>query len=238
MRTKQCIILAGGLGSRLGNISKITPKPLIKINNIPFLFYLILKLKNEGITNILILTWHKSEQFNSKKISKKFGIDVRVLKESKKLGTGGSIINSFKYLHKKFFIVNGDTLFDISFKDLEKSFLENKKINIMTACYNSITRTKKSSYVFYKDNIFKDYTHSNKKKFWVSGGVYISKKIVFKNIEVQNLDLDNIILKNQNYFKKLGAKKYYDAFIDIGTPSDLKRAKNFIPKFIKYNIQL
>ena len=88
MRTKQCIILAGGLGSRLGSLSKITPKPLIKINNIPFLFYLILKLKDEGITNILILTWHKSEQFNSKKISKKFGIDVRVLKESKKLGTG------------------------------------------------------------------------------------------------------------------------------------------------------
>ena len=68
MRTKQCIILAGGLGSRLGSLSKITPKPLIKINNIPFLFYLILKLKNEGITNILILTWHKSEQFNSEEI--------------------------------------------------------------------------------------------------------------------------------------------------------------------------
>lgn len=237
MRTKQCIILAGGLGSRLGSLSKITPKPLIRINNIPFLFYLILKLKNEGITNILILTWHKSEKFNSKKISKKFGIDVRVLKESKKLGTGGSIINSFKYLHKEFFIVNGDTLFDISFKNLEKSFLENKKINIMTACYNSIISTKKNSYVFYKNNIFKDYVPSKKKKFWVSGGVYISKKIVFKNIKIQNLDLDNNILKDQNYFKKLGAKKYYDAFIDIGTPSDLKRAKNFIPKFIKYNIQ-
>ena len=237
MRTKQCIILAGGLGSRLGSLSKITPKPLIKINNIPFLFYLILKLKNEGITNILILTWYKSEQFNSKKISKKFGIDVRVLKESKKLGTGGSIINSSKYLHKEFFIVNGDTLFDISFKSLEKSFLENKKINIMTACYNSIISTKKNSYVFYKNNIFKDYVPSKKKKFWVSGGIYISKKIVFKNIKIQNLDLDNNILKDQNYLKKLGAKKYYDAFIDIGTPSDLKRAKNFIPKFIKYNIQ-
>jgi len=238
MRTKQCVILAGGLGSRLGNLSKKTPKPLIKINNIPFLFYLILKLKNEGITNILILTWHKSEQFDSKKISKKFGVDVRVLKESKKLGTGGSIINSFKYLHKEFFIVNGDTLFDISFKDLEKSFLENKKINIMTACYNSITRTKKNSYIFYKNNIFKDYILSNKKKLWVSGGVYISKKIVFKNIKIENLDLDGIILKNQCHLKKLSAKKYYDAFIDIGTPSDLKKAKNFIPKLIKYNIQL
>ena len=45
MKIKQCIILAGGLGSRLGDLTKKTPKPLIKINNLPFLFYLILKLK-------------------------------------------------------------------------------------------------------------------------------------------------------------------------------------------------
>ena len=36
MKIKQCIILAGGLGSRLGVITKKTPKPLLNINNVPF----------------------------------------------------------------------------------------------------------------------------------------------------------------------------------------------------------
>ena len=63
MKIKQCIILAGGLGSRLGDLTKKTPKPLIKINNLPFLFYLILKLKNEGINNIVILVWNLSDKF-------------------------------------------------------------------------------------------------------------------------------------------------------------------------------
>ena len=39
--TKECIILAGGLGSRLGKITKKIPKPLIKVNGKPFILYII-----------------------------------------------------------------------------------------------------------------------------------------------------------------------------------------------------
>ena len=41
MHTDQCLILAGGYGSRLRKITKKIPKPLIKINKKPFIFYLI-----------------------------------------------------------------------------------------------------------------------------------------------------------------------------------------------------
>ena len=40
MEVKQCVILAGGQGSRLGNLTKKCPKPLVKIKGKPFLFYL------------------------------------------------------------------------------------------------------------------------------------------------------------------------------------------------------
>ena len=45
--TKQCLILAGGIGSRLGKITKKIPKPLIKINNNIFLDYLIILMHLE-----------------------------------------------------------------------------------------------------------------------------------------------------------------------------------------------
>ena len=41
LMTDQCIILAGGVGSRLGKITKKTPKPLINVNNRPFINYII-----------------------------------------------------------------------------------------------------------------------------------------------------------------------------------------------------
>ena len=54
--TDQCIILAGGSGTRLGNITKKTPKPLIKINNFHFIQYVINNFYRQGIRNFLILS--------------------------------------------------------------------------------------------------------------------------------------------------------------------------------------
>ena len=55
MNVKQCVILAVGYGSRLSNITKHTPKPLIKINGKRFILYLIENLKNQGFTNLRFL---------------------------------------------------------------------------------------------------------------------------------------------------------------------------------------
>ena len=52
---KQAVILCGGLGTRLGKITKITPKPLIKIGTKLFLDYLIKKLTKYKLDKILLL---------------------------------------------------------------------------------------------------------------------------------------------------------------------------------------
>ncbi len=236
MKIKQCIILAGGLGSRLGDLTKKTPKPLIKINNLPFLFYLISKLKNEGINNIVILVWNLSDKFKKINFKKIFGINIKLVKEKKKLGTGGCIINAYDFLNKEFFLVNGDTLFNISLKDLEKNFLKRKNTNLITACHFSKKSTNKFVYIFNEKNKLINYKISKKKKNWISGGIYIFKKKVFKNLKKKILDLDREIVYNQFNKKKIFAKKYYNSFIDIGTKSDLKKAKNIVPRIIKKSI--
>ena len=64
--SNQCLILAGGYGSRLGNITKKIPKPLIKINNKPFILYLIKNLYRQGIRDFLILSYYKNFLFEKK----------------------------------------------------------------------------------------------------------------------------------------------------------------------------
>ena len=56
--TNDCVILAGGYGSRLGKITKKIPKPLLKINKKPFLFYLIKNLYRQGIKKFFVLTYY------------------------------------------------------------------------------------------------------------------------------------------------------------------------------------
>ena len=80
--TNQCVILAGGYGSRLGDITKKTPKPLLKINNRFFIEYIIDSLERQGIKNFLIFTWYKS--FHFKKLKKRSGVKIHILKEKNK----------------------------------------------------------------------------------------------------------------------------------------------------------
>ena len=56
---KQAVILAGGMGKRLLPLTKDLPKPMVLVNNIPFLSYLIFSLKKQGIKKILILVGYK-----------------------------------------------------------------------------------------------------------------------------------------------------------------------------------
>ena len=97
-KISQAVILAGGLGSRLKEITKKTPKPLIKINNFAFLDYLIFNISRYGFDKILILTGYKHNLFLKRYHNKTLYFNSRVtcFKEKKPLGTGGALLHAKK----------------------------------------------------------------------------------------------------------------------------------------------
>src|SRR5215471_14737831 len=56
------VVLAGGLGTRLGNLTADCPKPLVDVKGRPYLEHQLLLLKRHGITKILLLTGYLGEQ--------------------------------------------------------------------------------------------------------------------------------------------------------------------------------
>ena len=115
MTLNQAVILCGGQGKRLNYLTKKTPKPLLKINDTPFIEYLIKNLSRQGIKEIILLCGYLGEKFASKYHNKFFfGVKLFCVKENKLLGTGGAIINAYKKLDKVFYLLNGDTYFDIN----------------------------------------------------------------------------------------------------------------------------
>ena len=65
-KIRQAVILAGGFGKRLGQITKSLAKPMIKFNDKPFLYYLIEELKKNKIEKILILAGFKGKYIKNK----------------------------------------------------------------------------------------------------------------------------------------------------------------------------
>lgn len=228
--TNECVILAGGYGSRLGKITKKTPKPLLKINQKPFIKYLIENLYRQGVRKFFILTYYKHEMF-LKTLPKKYKDSlIFIIREKKKLGTAGGINNIKKILNRSFFVVNGDTYFDINIRDLESS-TNNLKASIGVAITKSSDHVGYKSYKINSKNeviAFKETKNSSK---LVCGGVYFLKKKVFNNFKnFQVLDLDKNIIQKNLIKKNIIAKKYNSDFIDIGSINSLRKSKSFLRK--------
>ena len=83
LKVNQAVILAGGFGSRLGDITKKTPKPLIKVNGIPFIEHIIKNFSRFGIAKILILTSYKSKLFIKKYHKTLYGLKIQCHDEKK-----------------------------------------------------------------------------------------------------------------------------------------------------------
>ena len=222
----QVVILVGGLGKRLKQLTKNTPKPIIPIKNKPFLFYFLNYLIKQGLNNFLFLAGYKglklkrylNESFKSKKI--RFTTYI----ERKPMGTGYVLKKAYNKLEKNFLLLNGDTFTDINFKHFLKDVDKNKYLNIC------ITRKKNSA----SGNFFvkKDKILFKEKPKKVSGlincGIYfINKKAInIINKKENSLEKNTIpkLVKNNNV--KL-IKKSIKLF-DIGTLSGIRKFENYI----------
>ncbi len=113
------IIMAGGLGSRLGELTKEVPKPMLKIGDDPLLMHILKNFKRHGFTDINISVNYKGELIeNYFQDGKPYGMNIKYLKEPKRLGTGGSIKLSNDIGELPFFVMNGDILTNIDLNKL------------------------------------------------------------------------------------------------------------------------
>lgn len=115
---RQCAILVGGLGTRLGSLTADTPKPLLDCGGRPFLAWVLRELSRFGITDIVLLAGYKSERTESfcraaaSWLPKPLSISVSV--EPSPAGTGGALWHARHLLEDTFLVINGDSWIDVN----------------------------------------------------------------------------------------------------------------------------
>ena len=221
----QCVILVGGKGSRLGEITAKFPKPMLEVNDEPFLFYLIKQAKSFGFKKILLLAGHAPEQIenyiNNLKLE---NISIDIKKEQAPLGTGGALVNAYNYLDNEFFLMNGDSIIDGNWLSINK-FLDDS--NDIAIALVKMKDCRRYGTVSLKDNKVTDFIEKNNSSDdgLINGGVYFIKKKIFKGLRVENLSFENDILPFHVKRKKVAGKEIKGFFIDIGIPESLEQAR-------------
>lgn len=229
------IILVGGLGTRLGPLTKEIPKPMLPIRKKPFLLSLLEHLFKNGFHNVVLATGYKHrviESFVENLTNKDKIPNIILSREENKLGTGGAIINAMNKIQSDhFYVLNGDTFIDLNFEEFFKFHIA-KKSNI-SICGNLIKNGDRYGSIKF-DKAFKliEMNDSNTRNNYINAGSYILDRefmISLKESLPENFfSFEDEILKKM--CKKIEIFCFLTStfFLDIGVPEDYKIAQKIL----------
>ncbi|RQP21622.1 nucleotidyltransferase family protein [Piscinibacter terrae] len=91
-RTNWVVIMAGGLGTRLGELTRDTPKPMLQVGSRPLLETIVRHIAGQGFERIYLAVNYKAEQIEAHfGDGSAMGLDIRYLRENQRMGTAGAL---------------------------------------------------------------------------------------------------------------------------------------------------
>ena len=225
---KTCVILAGGIGSRISEETSDKPKPMVKIGNLPIIHHIMNHYSKYGIDHFIICAGYKSgvikkyfsdlfylsdhfeidflnNQITRKHASKKefHKWKIQIIETGEKSNTGWRIKKVEKLIKSEnFFLTYGDGLSDVNLEELTSRHFSNTS-NLVT-----ITAVKKNNrfgnLVINEQNRISQFIEKNKKnEEWINGGFHVVNKKVLKLIKSSTCSWEFDILEKLAKRKQL-----------------------------------
>jgi D-glycero-alpha-D-manno-heptose 1-phosphate guanylyltransferase len=223
------IILAGGLGTRLRNITGELPKCMATVNNYPFLYYLFLQLQKNKVPHVILSLGYKYEIVEKWVTVNKFDFAISSVIEQEPLGTGGAIKMALqKSQTEDVLILNGDTYFDVNvfeFLQFHSKHQAELSIALKPMCnldrYGTVSLNNTCKIINFHE---KTYCNSG----LINGGSYIIKKgySLINNIKLSSFSFEKEDLEKSVKTGKIFGFVDNGYFIDIGVPDDYAKANS------------
>ena len=113
------VIMAGGIGSRLGPLTDNKPKPLLKIGNKPLLETILENFIEQGFHQFYISVNYKAEMIEAYfGNGSRWGVNIQYLREKEKMGTAGALTLITETLEEPLIVMNGDIVTKVIFQQL------------------------------------------------------------------------------------------------------------------------
>jgi glucose-1-phosphate cytidylyltransferase len=212
------VILAGGLGSRISEYTKTIPKPMIRINGKPLIYYIMKHYAKYGFKEFYIALGYKGEIIKKYFKKNSFGWKVNLVNTGLKTMTGGRLKRLKKFLNDETFMLTyGDGLSNVDLKKLIKFHKNNKKLATMTA----VRPPARFGAIKFKGNkvsYFKEKSKLN--EGWINGGFFVIEPNFLKLIKSDKTILERGPLEKTSKNGQLVAFKHYDFWQCMDTKRD------------------
>lgn len=222
----ECIVLAGGLGTRLRSELEDIPKCMAPINGKPFLEYIFDYLERQFVDTVILSLGYKHRVVADWLNGKAFTFKIHRVVEQEPMGTGGGIKLALRKAREaQAFVINGDTLFDVDLRAMKEVMQPNDKAVIALKTmekferYGVVSMDAQNRILAFEE---KKYCENG----LINGGVYLFNTALesLHNFP-DKFSFENDFLEPEARNKTLRGFKSDGYFIDIGIPEDYKRAQ-------------
>ena len=231
MVPRQCAVLIGGFGTRLGALTAQTPKPLLDCGGRPFLAWVLRELMRFGIEKFVLLAGYRAEQVAAfvddaqRWLPKQ--VEIVVSREPEPAGTGGALFHARAHLGDRFLLINGDSWLDTNLARFLAAAPGDSLGHILLRHVADTGRYGQVELQGGRISAFRERGQAGVPGL-INGGVYVLGSDVLERVTpVCSLEKD--VLPHLAAEGRLSGMRMNGYFIDIGIPADYARAQTEIP---------
>ncbi|MUT65003.1 nucleotidyltransferase family protein [Paenibacillus sp. NEAU-GSW1] len=220
------VLMAGGLGSRLGELTRDCPKPLLKVGSKPILEGILETFIANGFYRFMISVNYKAEMimdyFGD---GSKWGVEIIYIQESKRLGTAGALSLLPFIPDKPIIVMNGDLLTKVNFQQLLDFHMETKAS--ATMCVREYEFQVPYGVVKVDNSRLQSIEEKPVQRFFISGGIYVISPNALQYIPDNTFyDMPSLFDKLLQLGAETSAFPIREYWIDIGRMDDFERANS------------
>lgn len=222
------VLMAGGKGERLRPLTEKVPKPLLKVGEKAIIDYNVDRLISYGIENISVTVNYLKEQIeNHFKDEREEGVQVKCVRESKFLGTIGSVKFVDSFQNDLVLIMNSDLFTNINFEDFYFHFIENEADMSVGAVPYSVN----VPYGIFELNgrVIKGVKEKPTYNYYANAGIYLIKRkfldLIPEDTFYNATDFIGTLISNGYKVIRFPLTGYW---IDIGKQEDYKKAQELV----------
>tara|TARA_B100000315_G_scaffold257277_1_gene305599 strand:- start:382 stop:1641 length:1260 start_codon:yes stop_codon:yes gene_type:complete len=228
---KQAVILCGGMGTRLRPITDHTPKPMVQIHARPFLEYLIIQLKKQGITEVLLLTGFLGEKIRGYfGDGRDFSIRIKYSHGPAGWDTAKRIWEARQHIQPWFLLLYSDNF--VPFNIFNLIYLRSKLLKPISLLLQPKSR---GNIRVSPDGLIECYDPHRKEEnlnYVEVGYMLIDRDVVFSRMDGSNTSFSSILSEFVGE-RQVAGLVVYDPYHSIGDPERLDITKRYLePKKI------
>lgn len=220
----KAIVLAGGEGTRLAPYTRILPKPLMPIGDMPILEVLLRQMKRAGIEDVVLTVGHLAQLLRTFFLDgSQWGMNITYSHEEKPLGTAGPL-SLIEDLDSTFLVTNGDVLTTL---DLQKllTFHRSQGGIATIAVHRRQVKIDLGVVQWNGENCVSGYIEKPTYDYTVSMGIYVFEPRVMNYIPFNMyLDFPDLVLKLIAAGEKVTGYSFDGYWMDLGRPDDYAQA--------------